>query len=65
MKITLNGQVTDCKSPTVALLLAELGLEGKPVVVEHNQQALLKSEHAATPIAENDLLEIVTLAAGG
>lgn len=63
--ITLNGQTATYSSATVALLLAELGLGGKPVVVEHNQVALLPSEHASTPLAEGDQLEIVTLAAGG
>lgn len=65
MKITLNGQETDCTSTTVSLLLTELGFEGKPVVVEHNENALLKSEHTVAQIAEGDRLEIVTLAAGG
>lgn len=65
MKIILNGTASETTATNVLALLAELGLAEKPVIVEHNQVALLKTEHASTPIAENDQLEVITLAAGG
>lgn len=65
MKIQLNGESAQTSAKTVTELLHELGLAQKPVVVEHNQTALLKNEHKATPLSEGDKLEIVTLAAGG
>ncbi|MGJ8724561.1 MAG: sulfur carrier protein ThiS [Roseibacillus sp.] len=65
MKIQLNGESTEISAPTVLALLKELGLDEKPVIVEHNQVALLKAEHETTSLAEGDNLEVITLAAGG
>lgn len=65
MKITLNGTATETSAQTIGQLLHELGLDGKPVVIEHNQVALLKAEHQTTNLSLNDQLEIITLAAGG
>lgn len=65
MKIQLNGSSTETSAPTVLALLRELGLAEKPVVIEHNQRALLKDEHESTQISEGDQLEVITLAAGG
>jgi len=64
--ITLNGAphpVTG--SLTVAELLEELGLAGKPVVVELDGRAVLAREHADAVVAAGARVEIVTLAAGG
>ena len=65
MKIQLNGESTETSAPTVLALLAELGFAEKPVIVEHNQTALLKAEHEETALSEGDRLEVITLAAGG
>lgn len=66
MTITLNGQTRTLESAaTIADLLALLGLSGKPVVVERNQQALLPREIEATPVSEGDVIEIVQITAGG
>lgn len=65
MTIRLNGSAEDTTAPTILALLAELGLSDKPVVVEYNQIALLKPEHATTTLAEGDQVEVITLAAGG
>jgi sulfur carrier protein len=67
MTITLNGQPHPLTAPTttIADLLQSLGLEGKPVVVEHNLQALLPRELQATPVADGDSIEIVQITAGG
>lgn len=66
MTITLNGQshslVAEIPLPA---LLDSLGLSGKPVVVELNQQAILPRDFPTTLIKANDQLEIITLAAGG
>lgn len=66
MTIILNGEsreLTDGLS--MAALLAELGLEGKPVVVEQNREALLPREIASASIADGDVIEIVQITAGG
>lgn len=65
MTIQLNGEAAKTSAKTVTQLLKELGLADKPVVIEHNQTALLKTEHETTPLSENDQLEVITLAAGG
>lgn len=65
MTIRLNGHAEETIAPTILALLAELGLADKPVVVEHNETALLKTEHATTNLAEGDKVEVITLAAGG
>lgn len=65
MTIQLNGEAAKTSAKTVTQLLKELGLADKPVIIEHNQTALLKTEHETTPLSENDQLEVITLAAGG
>ena len=40
-------------------------MEGKPVVVELNGDALLPGDHAITTVADGAAVEIITLAAGG
>jgi sulfur carrier protein len=67
MTITLNGQsrafTTD--QLTVDGLLAEVGLAGKPVVVEVDREAVFPAEYASTGIRDGASIEIVTIAAGG
>ncbi len=66
MTIILNGQQHSLSSEiTLPDLLESLGLSGKPVVVELNQEAILPRNFAQTLIQANDQLEIITLAAGG
>ena len=66
MIITLNGQPHTLGSETtLPELLRSLGLSGKPVVVELNQEAILPRNFTQTLIQANDQLEIITLAAGG
>lgn len=67
MTITINGQsrTFDASEYTIVTLIVELGLEGKPVVVELNREAVLPGDYAGTPVADGSELEIVTIAAGG
>jgi sulfur carrier protein len=65
MTITLNGQRRETTSPTVKDLLHEVGYGERPVVVEHNQLALLPREHGTAELAEGDLIEVVQITAGG
>ena len=65
-RITLNGKPHPLESTTtVAVLLAGLGMEGKPVVVELNGDALLPGDHATTTVRDGAAVEIIALAAGG
>jgi thiamine biosynthesis protein ThiS len=66
MKITVNGQSRSvAEGTTVARLLDELGLTGKPLAVEVNLELIPKQRHAQHGLAEGDRLEIVTLVGGG
>ncbi len=66
MQIILNGQPHTLDSEILLpALLDSLGLSGKPVVVELNQEAILPRDFPHTLIQPNDQLEIITLAAGG
>jgi sulfur carrier protein len=64
--ITLNGAPHPLDSPvSLEILLESIGLAGKPVVVELNEQAVFPRDYPQTTIDEGDKIELVTLAAGG
>lgn len=66
MTITLNGEKHElAASLSVRALLAAVGLEGKPVVVEHNRMALLPREIDSAMVHEGDVIEVVQITAGG
>jgi len=66
MQITLNGQAHSIEEETTLTDLLELlSLNGKPVVAELNEQAILPRNFPTTTLNSGDKLEIVTLAAGG
>jgi sulfur carrier protein len=66
MKITLNGSPheIDAAMP-VTQLLESLGLAGKPVVVELDEQAVFPRDYEKLQVGEGTRIEVVTLAAGG
>jgi sulfur carrier protein len=66
MQITVNGQFRQvAEGATVAGLLDELRLTGKPVAVEVNLALVPRQQHCQCALAEGDRLEIVTLVGGG
>jgi thiamine biosynthesis protein ThiS len=66
MRITVNGQDRQvAPRTTVANLLDELCLGGKPVAVEVNLNLVPRQLHAERELADGDRLEIVTLVGGG
>jgi sulfur carrier protein len=66
MTITLNGAPHPHPEPiSIGQFLQNLGLDGKPVVVELDGQAVFPREHPQTLIHPGARVEIVTLAAGG
>ena len=66
MTITLNGKPHELVGPmTIRELLVELGFEGKPVVVELNQEPVFPRDHDQTRVEADSKVEIVALAAGG
>lgn len=65
IELQVNGECKHTAAPTVAALLAELGLAGQAVAVEVNQAVVPKKQHAQTVLKQGDKLELVTLVGGG
>jgi len=66
MNVAVNGETRPLDpGTTVAELLRDLDLEGKPVAVERNGNTVPKTDHEKTRLAEGDRLEIVTFVGGG
>ena len=66
MQVTVNGEQRDIPTGlSVRGLVETLGLGDGPVAVEKNREIVPRALHAETPIAENDVLEIVHLVGGG
>ncbi|MGE0548771.1 MAG: sulfur carrier protein ThiS [Kofleriaceae bacterium] len=64
--VVINGQNRRFPSgTTVRGLIAELGLDGRPVAVERNRQVVPRADHATTELADGDRLEVVTFVGGG
>jgi len=66
MTITLNGKAQEIEqSITLEQFLDQLGFSGKPVVVEHNKDAIFPRDYSETIVQDGDQLEIISIAAGG
>ena len=66
MHVIVNGESREVHAKTtVAGLLDELKLSGKPVAVEVNLELSPRQLHAQHHLAEGDRVEIVTLVGGG
>jgi sulfur carrier protein len=66
MNILINGETRQFEeSKTVTGLVADLDLEPKMVLIEHNGTALHRSEWSACLLSEGDRIEILQVAAGG
>jgi sulfur carrier protein len=57
--------VTLPEGSTVADLLTHVGWAQRTVAVEHNGDALIRSEHGRVALRDGDTLEIVKAVAGG
>ncbi len=66
MQIIVNDRPQEVADGcTVAALLEQLELTGKPVAVEVNFHLVPRQKHADCLLANGDRLEIVTLVGGG
>jgi thiamine biosynthesis protein ThiS len=66
VEIQVNGKPRQiAEGTTVAALIAELGLGGKPIAVEKNREVVPKAMHASTALADGDRVELVTFVGGG
>lgn len=66
MQIQLNGEArTLTPDLTVAGLVESLGLAGRRIAVEVNEEIVPKSEHGEIRLAEGDRVEVVHAIGGG
>jgi sulfur carrier protein len=66
MRVTVNGGTRDLPDGLrLVALLEQLGLRPGSVVVEHNGEALVRSELDGVVLADGDRLELVRAVAGG
>lgn len=64
--LIINGEPRTFSAPlTVAQLVEALELVGKRIAVEKNGEIVPRSQHAVTPLADGDRLEIVVAVGGG
>ena len=66
LAVTVNGERREAPAgATVLSLLVSLGLDPAHVVVECNGEILRREDFSATPLAEDDALEIIRFVGGG
>ena len=66
LTVTLNGEPRAVPAgTTVAALLEALEIPPRGSAVERNRELVPRREHADTPLAAGDRIEIVTLVGGG
>ncbi len=66
MKIIINGQEQALPAPvTVAAMLDTLGMAGRRVAVEVNQEIVPRSRHGEYQLKDSDRVEVVVAIGGG
>ncbi|MBS1145331.1 MAG: thiS [Proteobacteria bacterium] len=66
LELKINGDIRQFSDGlTVSGLIDQLGYTGKRIAVERNGEIVPKSQHATTPLASGDQLEIVVAVGGG
>ena len=67
MVVVINGEARElaAERPTVAELLAELGLANQRVAVEVNRRLVTRATWGEALLGEGDVIEIVQFVGGG
>ena len=65
MRIEVNGEAREVSSPTLALLLEELGLADRHVATALNQEFVRARDRDDTKLRDGDAVEIVSPRQGG
>ena len=66
MNLIVNGEAYEAKHPeTVAALLEEMGIGGRPVVVVINDKVVPASSRSACGLQEGDCVELFRIVGGG
>lgn len=67
--LIVNGQAKETPEGPEGLsvqdLVVDLGLKGRAVAVEVNEEVVPRAKHSQTKLQEGDRVEIVTLVGGG
>jgi sulfur carrier protein len=66
IELVINGEPRSFAAPlTLGRLVELLDLVGKRIAIEKNGEIVPRSQHADTPLASGDRLEIVVAVGGG
>ena len=66
IELVINGEPLTFPAPlSLAQLIESLDLAGKRIAIEKNGEIVPRSQHATTPLASGDRLEIVVAVGGG
>ena len=66
IELIINGEPRRFAAPqTLSQLIESLELTGKRIAIERNGEIVPRSQHASTPLASGDRLEIVVAVGGG
>lgn len=66
MRLTVNGEPMELDDGgTIRALLDVLDLGPGPVAVERNGEVVPRAQHATTPLADGDQVEVVHFVGGG
>ena len=66
IELVINGEPRTFPAPlSLAQLIESLDLVGKRIAIEKNGEIVPRSQHATTPLANGDRLEIVVAVGGG
>ena len=66
IELVINGEPRSFAAPlSLAQLIESLDLAGKRIAIEKNGEIVPRSQHADTPLAGGDRLEIVVAVGGG
>lgn len=66
MSVTINGEPRQLQGePSLLELLAQLGLDPRTVVVEHNREIVRRPALGETVVRDGDQVELVHFVGGG
>ena len=65
ISIQLNGVCTTVNNGTINDLLKALQIPSELIIVELNGTIIAGGDHATTPLAQNDVVEIIRYIGGG
>ena len=65
MDVVINGERKEIRGGTLLDVLAELELDPRAVVVEHNRKIVRRARLGGVQIGEGDSLELVHFVGGG